>query len=230
MAEGKKLDKNKISIVIEQERQREAEKAKIRRQLPGCLEQIEDLLCTEAYGELLQYFQTEHVKKLASIENDLAVFLIIMSIYQMELEEGTDQGILHGIHSMTQAQERYLKAKFLMWRLEFLDEKDDLAVFLEEHLVSVPFLKYLIHTSSFAKAETAFKLAMICKEQGKFAKAFAMLGYVNQLSPGAEAVFCEMADICIQLGQMETAAGCIRNIKESSGLLTEYQRKWGMLS
>lgn len=227
MAGDGKVDKKKISVVMEQERQKEQEKAKMRRQLPGCLEQIEYFLRREAYGELLEFFQREDVRRLASMENDLAVFLIVLSIYQMELEEGTNQGILYGVRSMRTARERYLRAKFLMWRLEFLDEQEELLAFLQKCQVSVPFLKYLVHTSSFAKVETTFKLAMLLKEEGMFGKAFAMLNYVNELSPGLEAVFCEMADICIQLGQLESAASCLENIKNPSGILMEYQRKWG---
>ena len=221
-------DDRKILAIIEEERQQEEKKIELRRQLIQCRQQIEDYLKREAYEDLLAFYQTEQMQMLAGIENDVAVFLVILSIYQMELQEGTKQGILFGIHSMKDAQERYLRAKFLMWRLEFKDEMEGLALFMKQNRVSVPFFKYLVHTSSFTKEETAFKLAMILKENKKYGQAFGMLNYVNELSPGMESVFCEMADICMILGQVESAKSCLENIKNSSVILAEYREKWGI--
>ena len=118
-----------------------------------------------------------------------------------------------------------------MWRLEFLDERSGLSQALDEVPISVPFLKYLVHTSSFDKVNTSFKMAMLLKERGTFAQAFAMLHYVNELNPGEqgeELVLCEMADICITLGQMKGAAECLGRIHNPSGIFAEYQEKWGI--
>ena len=55
-----------------------------------------------------------------------------------------------------------------------------------------------------------------------------MLNYVNELMPNQEIVFCEMADICMQLGQLEDALNCLKNIKNTSEILVRYYEKWGI--
>lgn len=146
----------------------------------------------------------------------------------MEIDEGTEEGILSEFSDMQSLVEHYLKVKFLLWRFEFLDEKAGLSDMIDKNSISVPFFKYLIHTSSFDKANTAFKLALLLKKKRKWGKAFAILNYVNELSPDEEIVFCEMADICIQTGQIGSAAECLGRIKNPSGILVEYQKKWGI--
>ena len=80
------VDDRKILAIIEEERQQEVKKNELRRQLIHCRQQIEDYLKREAYEELLAFYQTEQMQMLAGIENDVAVFLVILSIYQMELQ------------------------------------------------------------------------------------------------------------------------------------------------
>ena len=163
---------------------------------------------------------------LSKLENHAAIMWIIVSIYQMETEEGIEEGIFSGISDMKSAEEYYLKVKFLMWRLEFLDENAGLSEVIDRHPISVPFLKYLVHTSSFDKANTAYKLAMLLKEKRRWGQAFAMLNYVNDLIPDEEIVFCEMADICMETGQYQMAGSCIEKIKKSSEILANYRKKW----
>ena len=163
---------------------------------------------------------------LSKIENDIAIFCIVLSIYQMEQQEGVERGILYGIHSMEEAVTHYLSIKFLMWKVEFGDEEERAKAFRGMRQASVPFMKYLIHTSSFDNTNTAFKLAMLLKNAGSLAAAFAMLNYTNELSPGEEVVFCEMADICMMTSQYRAAADCIAKISNPSGILAGYQEKW----
>lgn len=214
--------------VVEQERQEEEDKKKFRQQHAGYREAIDGFLAREAYDELLDYYQTEPVKKLCLMENDVAIVNIVLVIYQDELANGSEKKILTGIHSMREARERYLRAKFVMWRLEFFDEKDVFLELLEKHPVSPYFLMHLIYTSSFEKGDTAIKMTMILKESGRFAQAFAILNFLNQLCPDEEAIYCEMAEVCILAGQIESANACIQRIKNPSGILAEYRKKWGM--
>lgn len=222
------MKEESFAVEMEKEKQEAEEKRKLLDSCAGYRKEIDDFLRKKAYEELIEYFQTDGMKKIVSIDSDAAVFSIILSIYQMELAENAVHKILDGTDSMEEAEERYLGAKFLMWRLEFGDEKQELLEFIKEHQVSVPFLKYLIHTSAFEKANTAFELAVLLKENSCLAQSFGMLNYVNELSPGEEMVFCEMADICIQLGQYESAAACIGRIENPSEMLVEYQKKWGI--
>lgn len=219
----------KIKRSVEMERQEEEKRTKIRQLSEGYRDEIDELLRKESYQELEMYFQSEKIHKICQIENEAAIMNVILNIYDMEVQEGVERGILYDVHDMKSAVDWYLKVKFLMWRLEFLGEKKDISSYMQEDRISVPFLKYLIHTSSFHRIDTSYKLAMLLKELGKWGKAFAMLNYVNELMPDQEIVFCEMADICIQLGQLESAVQCLGNIKNPSEVLVKYQERWGIL-
>lgn len=215
-------------VEIQEEQHEVEEREKLMEGFAGYQETVDDLLKKGAYSELLEYYQTEKMSIVSKLENQAAIMYIILSVYQMEIDEGTEEGILSEFSDMQSLVEHYLKVKFLIWRFEFLDEKAGLSDMIDKNSISVPFFKYLIHTSSFDKANTAFKLALLLKKKGKWGKAFAILNYVNELSPDEEIVFCEMADICIQTGQIGSAAECLGRIKNPSGILEEYQKKWGI--
>lgn len=217
-----------IRRVIELEREKEGEKTRIRQLYAGYRDEIDALLRKASYQELRKYFQTDKIQKICQIDSDVATMDIILNIHEMESKEGVETGILHAAHDMKSAVGWYLKVKFLMWRLEFMGEKEELSELMRKDVVSAPFLKYLVHTSVFEKVDVSFQLAMLLKETWKWGKAFAMLNYVNELMPNQEIVFCEMADICIQLGQLESAANCLGNIRNPSELLARYQKKWGI--
>lgn len=213
---------------IEKKKQDAELKRQLSKRLPDCERRINQYLKEENTEELFQIFQEKEFQELARIDNTLAIFNVILSIYQMEIEEKVSGKILEGIHSLQEAEEYYLKLKFLMWRLEFQNEKNGLRAFLKEHQVSVPFLKYLVHTSSFEKANTAFKLAGILKEEGRFGEAFVMLNYLDELCPGEELTYCEMADICMENHKYKEASECLRKIQSPSGILEAYIQKWGI--
>ena len=212
-----------------EEKKREAEqKRRLREAFAGCRREIDSFLVREAYGDLLEYYQSEKIQLLSKIENDIAVLSIILDIYKEELQEPVPNGILSNIHSMEEARGRYLQVKFLMWRLEFLDEDTQLAEWVDKDMISVPFFRRLIDASSFEKVNTAFKLAMLLKKKGKSKQALSMLEFVDKLSPGEDAVYCEMADICIQAGQMKDAVDCLKKITCPTGIFAQYQEKWGI--
>lgn len=217
-----------IEQLIKSERQEEDEKTRVRQSSLGYRQEIDRLLREGSYQELMEFFRIEKMQKICCLETEMAIMNVILNIYEMEINEGAETGILSAVHDMKSAVNWYLKVKFLMWRLEFLGEKNELSELMQKDRVSVPFLKYLVHTSSFEKADTSYKLAILLKETGRWGKAFAMLNYVNELMPNQEIVFCEMADICMQLGQSESALNCLKNIKNPSELLVRYQRKWGI--
>lgn len=218
-----------IKRIVEPERQEEEEKTRIKHLYAGYRDEINELLRKESYQELEIYFQSEKIHKICQIDGAALIMHIILNIYGMEVQEGVEKGILYEVHDMKSAVDRYLKVKFLMWRLEFLGEKEEMLSLMQRDMISVPFIKFLVHTSSFKQVETSFTLSMLLKEAGKWGKAFAMLNYVNELMPNQEIVFCEMADICIRLGQLDSARDCLNNIKNPSEILGRYQDRWRML-
>lgn len=189
-------------------------------------DKIDEYLNQEKYNELISYFTQAEVADIAVKSGELGNFTIILNIYKMEQEEKQKEKILEGIHSMKEAEEFYLKLKFLMWRIEFRDESQEFMRFVKEHPISLSFLKYLIHTSSFEKVNTAFKIAMLLKENEYYGKAFGMLNYVNELSPNEEVVYCEMADICMKNQQYREAIECIKQITQPTEIFLQYEQKW----
>lgn len=213
---------------VETEWRREEENKKFLQQYSRYREEIDGMLGRKAYEELLDYFRTEDVRKLCHMETEAAIMNVVLAIYQDEIKNGCEIQILSGIHNIQEARERYLRAKFMMWRLEFFDERDEFQEFLAKNPASPYFLMHLIYTSSFEKGDTALKIAVLLKESRKFGQAFAVLNFLNQLCPDEEIVYCEMADVCIMAGQTESANDCIQRIKSPSGILAGYRRKWGM--
>ena len=207
------------------------EKKKWKEEFAGYQRNVDELLRKKAYQELLDFCFSEEMQIMSKIENEAAVLNVIASIFQMEKEEGIQQGIFTEISDMESLLQRFYRIKFLLWRLEFFQEREELSKAVEAAYVSVPFFKYVIHTSCFDKVNTSYRLAMLLKDIGKPAQAFAMLNYVTELGPGErgeELTFCEMADICIQLGQLKHAAACLGKIKNPSEIFASYQERWGI--
>ena len=220
-----KYDEKISEDIAETELREERKKAN----LDKCKKEINKRLKAEDYASLPGLFQTEEMKEMAQLDNSFAIMHIVMSIYDMEQTEGVTEGILSGVYDMQEAEQRYLNMKFLMWRLEFAGDSAGLSEQIQQNHVSVPFLKYLIHTSSFDQANTAYKIAMLLKEHRRYANAFGMLRFVNELTPGEESVLCEMADIWIKMRQYQMAETCIQQIKNPTSILAKYQQQWESL-
>ena len=189
---------------------------------------IEQALEQERYKDLIKLFQREEVIRIAQLDNMMGILHVAVSIYQMELQEKVPHTILDSLHTIKEVETVYLRTKFLMWKLEFADETETFMDHVMERQISVPYIKYLIHTSAFYKADTSEKIALSFKERKSYGNAFGMLNYLNELGGSEEYVYCEMADICMLLQQYQQAADCIARIQKPTGLLAEYERKWGI--
>lgn len=216
-----KYEKQIIEDIADIKRKEERRK----RSLEKCKRQVNRFLKDKKYEELLALFQTEEVRELSLIDNHFANMSVILSIYYMEQNEKDAYQIFDGIDDMQDAEKKYLRIKFLVWRLEFTGDKVNVGKDILKNKISNSFLKYVIHTSSFDKAHTAYELGMVFKEEKRYVDAFSMLRYAAELEP-EEIVFCEMADICVKMKQYLMAETCIRQIKTPSSVLEEYQKLW----
>lgn len=220
---------DKIKEEIEKDKQEiEERQAVFKRDYYKYRKIAEQYLVQESYSDLVPFFEQEAAIKISQLDNTMAVLRIAVSIYQMEQEENVPIKILDGLHTLEEVEQVYLTSKFILWRLLFRDEKKEFIDYVADKQLSIPHIKYLIHTSAFEKADTAFQIAMLFKEGGYFGKAFAMLNYFNELGGDPELVYCEMADVCFQARQYKAAADCISKIQNPSGLLNQYEQKWGI--
>lgn len=211
----------------------EEEKKKVKRdagekahRIPLCLSEIEHMLEEKKHEELAAFFGHEDVRILTGMDGTLAQMAVISEADQLERQEGVEHPVLDCVNSIREAEEYYLKAKFMLWRLEFRDERQIIES-VAGNMISIPFLQYLIHTSSFDKANTAFKIAMDLKERKQFAKAFHLMHYVHQMLPEEELVLCELADICMICGKEDDALNFMRQIPNPTQLLERYRKRWG---
>lgn len=191
-------------------------------------QQIGQYLKEENYQEIIALYKQEDVLKLAQMDNEFAILNIIVNIYQMELNEHSTECIWNTRHSIKNMISVYLQLKMYLWRLEFTEDCVSFMQYAYDQKISVPCIKWLIHTSAFQKPDTIYKISALYKERGDFVRAFQMLYYLNECSDNKELVYCEMADIYMQLQQYELAAQCIEKIHDPTQLLGQYKRKWGI--
>lgn len=217
----------KYDAEIEQERRQiEIREQIVQRHYSFYKKMIEQYLCEEKYNEVVALFEQKDVLELAQMDNEFAILNIIVNIHRMEQSEQVEYSIWGRKHTVRDVEDTYLKLKMYLWRLEFTEDQDSFIGYILEHQISIPCIKWLIHTSAFKKAETAYKIALLYKKREYFVQAFAMLYYLNELCSEEELVYCEMADIYMQLHRYEAAADCIKKIHHPSALFDKYKKKW----
>lgn len=192
---------------------------------------IDKLLKKGNINKLQILFNQEEFQKDYFKDTRIALMSIILKIYELEKIEGAANYILQPNAGMRQTENYFLKTKFMVWRMEFQagdEETQAFIAYIKEQKVSLQCLKYILHVSSFDKANTSFRLAMAFKAAGMSGMAFGMLNYTLELCPNEELVLCEMADICFDNRRFSAASECIGLIKEPTRLLASYREKWGI--
>lgn len=214
---------------IEQEKRQIAEKEQLYYQnYPNYKKMIERYMREGRYHDITTLFEQKEVLEIAQIDNDFAVFNIIVNIYRMELNEHTSEHIWDHMHTMKDMISFYLRLKMYLWRFEFTEDQTSFLKYASDKKITIPCMKWLIHTSSFKKADTVYKIAVWYKERQYFVQAFQMILYLNELSSEKELIYCEMADIYIQLHKYEAACECIKKIQCPTKLLEQYKQRWGV--
>jgi len=184
----------------------------------------------EKREQILELFQDQQFQSIFYQDAAIAQMSIILGIYQTEKEDKKEHTILDQGNSIGELTEYFLKLKFKIWRLEMQLDEESKKLFLDfvsQYNVTLHAIKFIIHTSSFDKANTAFKIGCLLKNQQQAAMAFGMFNYALELCPGEDIILCEMADICFLNKQYETAKQLIAMVENKTGILEEYMRKWG---
>ena len=83
--------------LLEENRRAAEEKKKFRDQFADYREEINGFLNRKAHEEILAYVQSDKMGVMSKIENEAAIMAVILSIWQMEAQEGITEGILTGI-------------------------------------------------------------------------------------------------------------------------------------
>lgn len=219
---------NRYDSEIEQEKRQIAEKERLYdANYPKYKRLIEKCMKEERYPDITTLFEQKDVLELAQMDHDFAVLNIIVNIYRMELREQTIEHIWDHMHTMEDMISFYLRLKMYLWRFEFTEDQTSFLKYVSEQKITIPCMKWLIHTSSFKKADTVYKIAVWYKERQYFVQAFQMILYLNELSSQKELIYCEMADIYIQLHEYEAACNCIKKIQYPTKLLEQYKQRWG---
>lgn len=191
-------------------------------------DKIIQYLAQGKYDDLAGLFLQREVRHIAHMDEKIARLDIALKIYGEEQAQHIQDGIFCGKSTLEEINTSFLELKFLMWRYLFKDEKDGIKQYIIQNHISNPYLTYMIQSSAFEKGLTAFQMAMLWKEIGRFAQAFGMLDLANRYSPDEEIILCEMADICFRLQQYGLAASYVGRIRNPSNLLASYRQEWGI--
>lgn len=185
----------------------------------------------ESIQRMLRFF---HDKKEISIYQEIpiiAYMVIIITIYDAEINEGTEPTFLDGRHSIAELIELFNRIKFLLWRMEFdMDEKsaDLLLSVIEKNKISITAVTYILQSAGIDKKKLIIKAALLFKDRKKLALAFKLLKNASVLHPGEEIILCELAEICFLADNKDAAIQYLSQIKNVSRYALDLKKKWGL--
>lgn len=197
------------------------------------LEKIEKVLKTgtrEAREELLTIFRDKDFIETYKSETRMAYFIVIMQIYEREVEAEETRTILDIGGSYEELKKKFLELKFALWRIEFvkdLQAQELLLEYIYSNRITPIMLQFMVYTVSADKVEVLMQLSDIFMEQNMFRYAFCMLEYLDELLPGNETVLCILADLCGKAGRTEQAAEYLNKIEEPGRMTEGIRKKYG---
>lgn len=196
-------------------------------ELPKYYRQINSLLKEGDKENLSIMLSSEEFCSKFETVTDMAYMVLVNQIYQEELKEHATRTILDGFDSIEGILAFIQEIKFRLWRVEFDMEDDAGEQFMklvDRYQMSNCLLKYMVHVAGMDKVKLLLKLSIMFLDRNMISKAFALLKYADELSPGTEEILCTMANLCLQVGKKSEALYCLQQVNEPTKL-TETFRK-----
>lgn len=125
-----------------------------------CLETKEP----SAIQRLLKFFENKELVKELSEVNDFAYIVVMMEMYDLELQAGIKRNVFYWADSLQGAIDVIRQVKFLLWEIEFLDDTESgqlLLGFLESVGISMPAFEYLVFITSYDKEKMVSYLSKL---------------------------------------------------------------------
>lgn len=104
--------------------------------------------------KMLDFFENKELVKELSEVNDFAYMVIIMEMYDLELQAGIKNHVFYWSDSLQGVIDVIRQVKFLLWEIEFLDAPDSgqlLLGFLGDVKISMPAFELLVYVTSYDK-------------------------------------------------------------------------------
>lgn len=222
-------------FVREKEKQEQEWHRSYKQQEQEVLEKIEQNLALgtqEARAELLTMFRNQEFTEIYKTRNALAYMIVIMQVYEKEIQAGEKETILDMGRSCQELKEKYVELKFILWRIDFVKDesgKEMLLDFIRKNHATPYMIRRVIDTSVFQthQEQMLIKLSDIFIEQNMLRYAFHMLEYLDELSPGNEEILCMLAELMGSAGKQAQAAEYLDRVKKPGGLTERMREKYG---
>lgn len=222
-------------FVREKEKQEQEWQRSYKQQEQEVLEKIEQNLALgtqEARAELLTMFRNQEFTEIYKTRNALAYMIVIMQVYEKEIQAGEKETILDMGRSCQELKEKYVELKFILWRIDFVKDesgKEMLLDFIRKNHATPYMIRRVIDTSVFQthQEQMLIKLSDIFIEQNMLRYAFHMLEYLDELSPGNEEILCMLAELMGSAGKQAQAAEYLDRVKKPGGLTERMRERYG---
>lgn len=222
-------------FVREKEKREQEWQRSYKQQEQEVLEKIEQNLALgtqEARTELLTMFRNQEFTEIYKTRNALAYMIVIMQVYEKEIQAGEKETILDMGRSRQELKEKYVELKFILWRIDFVKDesgKEMLLDFIRKNHATPYMIRRVIDTSVFRthQEQMLIKLSDIFIEQNMLRYAFHMLEYLDELSPGNEEILCMLAELMGSAGKQAQAAEYLDRVKNPGGLTERMREKYG---
>lgn len=145
----------------------------------------------------------------------VAEMYIIMKIYEKELKDGIENGILEQGNTVEELRRYLQELKFILYRVDFdidKESEDELLFFLKQHNTSMATLEIMSTTVVMRPIHMMLKLENIFKRKDMYREKFVIDNFINQRWPGNYRILYEQAEICKKVGREEYARECLLKI------------------
>lgn len=147
-----------------------------------------------------QYEAPDFMEKAATVTPEIEYSILLMSVLKEECFRNPDLPLLSHTNTVTEFIQKWNRAKYLLWELEFSVEEDaeeQIFLYLTQNFCSASYIKYLVRSCAMFKKNTWSTLVCIFLDHGKVQEAKSILSAAVEEFPEDEA----LAQVQMQLNQ-----------------------------
>lgn len=163
---------------------------------------------------------------------NIAYLILIMDIYQREIDNGETRTILDMGSSLKTLIQIFNQIKFFIWRLEYAVEDEGnrelIAMWLKENKPSPYMLEYIINVTSANVFCDIYKLAELCFQYRQYRISYYLFSQLNAETPGNEDVCVRLAELYIIASRKDDAKEIIRTIQNPGDKVRTVREKYGL--
>ncbi len=184
----------------------------------------------QAREELLHMFRNEEFIETYKSKTEMAYLIVIMQIYEREVQFGEKRTILDMGDSYEIIRSKLFELKFILWKIEFAKDvrgKELLLEFIRTNQATPDMIQCIVHTSTADESKVLVELSDLFIAHNMLRYAFRMLEYLDDLEPGNEMVLCILAELCARVGKCKRAGEYLDKIKNPGIMAERIREKYG---